>query len=105
MNLPLLLLIASFFSISGDVICKYGATLYEWEYWCMLGTALCWGGAGSIIWTTIYKGRSIAEMVVIYNPAHAIMLATVGVLFFQDTITLKMILAATLAGISMWLML
>lgn len=90
--------------IVGDVACKYATTSTGNLVWVLIGiTGLCWG-TNAYAWYHIYRLKSITEMIVLFNMSQIIAMAIIAVVWFNEPIHLKLVIAFILTGICFWLL-
>lgn len=98
------LIFAGIIGTIGDVFSKYSATYSGLTATiCMVITGLCWGST-AYLWQQVYKTKGIAEAVVLYSPLQMLCAVSIGILFFGEPLTWRIMVAYPLAGIIVWLL-
>ena len=104
-NILSTLVFASLLGGTGDVLCRFGAAASRpRDMWLFgIGAATCWA-LGAFLWIHIYRSHSILEMLVLFTPFHSVALGLAGVLIFGEAFTAKLVIAAALSALTVWVM-
>ncbi len=98
----LIIFLITIYGVLGDYLIKLSTLSSKNLY--LLGIVFLMWGSQAFTWYYVFKRMKLIDIAIAYSVSGSIMLALVGMIFFQEKITIKEIIGLIMAFISLFLL-